>query len=249
MAYWEDIVNILSNGTNDRANFDIPGIGNIYAQLPPPEIKRAAAVQSNVNIQKSSLRINRIKESSSLQYSLSFKFDSLEKTIVKIYWGAKEIPVFDSLGNVSYRFIDKDAKPVEPWTFGPFENKINQDFKLSENYVIDTNLLKKIGMGWVSELNLLQTPVIFTEPNSSSSLEENIKKSNTDSGLLNSKHIVEESGSPLKVVVQKENAAKTRKDFQDPFHLVIKLEAVTAPGKQIDLINDGMFIHDRIKYL
>ena len=50
LAYWEDIVNILSvsnNDTNGRVNFDIPGIGNIYAQLPPPEIKRAAAVQSN----------------------------------------------------------------------------------------------------------------------------------------------------------------------------------------------------------
>lgn len=229
LAYWEDIVNVLSLSSNGTENgFEIPGIGNIYSQLPPAELKTTTAVQSNVNIQKTSLRINRIKSVATLRYSLSFKFDTLQRSVVKIYWGAKEVPLVDQSGNVSYRFVDKDARPVEPWIFGPFPNQLNQEFKLptNEEFAIDTLLLKNIGLTWVSELDLAQSPVIISDSHADSS--ERIVKRPT-----NSSRDVESDDAQIRVVVHKEshNESPVRaKQSHDAYHLVIKLETISPQG-------------------
>ncbi|KAJ3353265.1 hypothetical protein HDU91_005917 [Kappamyces sp. JEL0680] len=103
MAFWEDIVNVLSLGTGDVANAGLENVQEIYSQLPPAEMKTSPAIQSNVNIQKPTLRLSRLKESSRLQYGLSFKYDTLKETKIKIYWGAKELPT--RIGDeLSYRY-------------------------------------------------------------------------------------------------------------------------------------------------
>lgn len=227
LAYWEDIVNVLSLSSIGEGNgFEIPGIGNIYSQLPPAELKTATTVQSNVNIQKSSLRINRNKDAAVLRYLLSFKFDTLQKSLVKLYWGAKEVPVTDELGNISYRFVDKDTNPVEPWIFGPFPSKLNQEFKLPTNqeFAIDTLLLKKIGLDWGSKLGHPESQAIISNSNADS-LEHIVKMQVDGSGNLGSGSQV-----PISVVVQKESTIQAMKENQEPYHLVIKLEAISPQG-------------------
>ncbi len=103
MAFWEDIVHVLSLGADNSSGLSNQ-IQEMYSQLPAPEIKATPAIQSNVNLQKASLRLSRLKESSKLQFGLKFKYDTVKPTRIKLYWGAKELPIKDENGNLTYRF-------------------------------------------------------------------------------------------------------------------------------------------------
>ncbi|KAJ3302170.1 hypothetical protein HDV03_005276 [Kappamyces sp. JEL0829] len=222
MAFWEDIVNVLSLGTGDVANAGLENVQEIYSQLPPAEMKTSPAIQSNVNIQKPTLRLSRLKESSRLQYGLSFKYDTLKETKIKIYWGAKELPTRTG-DELSYSFVDKNGHAVEPWEFGPYQPGLNLHFTLPDDYTIDNALLKQVGIGWVSELDLLSSPVII-QPGTSD-IASPATSASTSSPLLSPTTpdtvVQVDAPSPRK---QKTAARAT----SDPYHLVIVLESVSS---------------------
>jgi hypothetical protein len=93
-------------------------------------------------------------------YDLSVRFDTTVETRIKIYWGAKE-RVLQKDEGVSYEFVDLKGQFVEPWTFGPFPAGMDQLFVVPDSHKIDIDLLNRINMGWVSELDLAKSPVLL----------------------------------------------------------------------------------------
>lgn len=145
-------------------------IDEIYAQLPPAQLKESTPIHSSLNLTKSSLRLKRNADSETLSYNLSFRFDTLVETRIKIYWGGKELPIKDYNLGTQYKIIDKHGQEAEPWVFGPFPPSIHQSFQLPSNaeFTIDNDLLKQVNIGWVSELDLLPSPIIVNSPTDAS---------------------------------------------------------------------------------
>jgi hypothetical protein len=152
-AFFEDIINVLSTSQTTSDTQQLQAFGDIYSQLPPAELKTCLTIQSKVNVQKSTITLSKIKESSSLSYKLSFRFDLLEPASISIYWGAKEKMITNQHGT-SYKYIDKEGNPAKEWKFGPFPAGLNQTFDLPEDYTIDQALLRSADMEWVTQLEI-----------------------------------------------------------------------------------------------
>jgi hypothetical protein len=116
-AFLEDIANILASGINPSDMQQLHGLGDIYASLPPAEIKSSISVQSSLNIPRSSIKLLKHRSQShdtptnSLEiredklYGLEFRYDSLCPCYIRLYWGSKEEYETDDKGNISYRYF------------------------------------------------------------------------------------------------------------------------------------------------
>lgn len=176
MAFWEDILNVLAVGGGNGGASQV--LGNVYSNIPPPEMKPCVTLKANLNLVKNSLRLTRVEETAGGAYQIGFKFDTLVDAYVKIYWGATERRRVDSNGKVTYEFVKGNREAI-PWLFGPFKAGMDQVFELPANCLINDSLLEQVNLNWISEMDLLATPQIVT-PNISSdplNMPENIIKS------------------------------------------------------------------------
>jgi hypothetical protein len=103
-AFMEDIVNSMAarNGIVDLQI--IRNLGDIYSQLPAPEMRKAITLKSTLNLQRGSLQLSKVNNETRLRYNLNFKFDSLVPCEIVLYWGAKESVFRDDDGRLNLKY-------------------------------------------------------------------------------------------------------------------------------------------------
>ncbi|OAJ37548.1 hypothetical protein BDEG_21558 [Batrachochytrium dendrobatidis JEL423] len=135
-AFWDEILNVLAGGPG-AAETELAGLQNMYNQLPPAELKRTTTLQAQVAIQKNTVRLIRVPNSSSNLHTLEFLYDSIAACQICLFWNARESYFTNDLGQTTIRFLGPSDTPVIPWTFGPFPAGLGQKFTLPIEYALD----------------------------------------------------------------------------------------------------------------
>nr|KAJ3417958.1 hypothetical protein HK105_000552 [Polyrhizophydium stewartii] len=135
-AFWDEILNVLAGGPG-AADAELAGLGNVYSQMPPAELKHTTTLQALVALQKNSVRIVPATDGPPGHYSLEFGFDSTAPCRVRLFWGAREVYSIGDDGETVMQFTACDGTPVLPWTFGPFEPGLGQRFVLPQELLFD----------------------------------------------------------------------------------------------------------------
>ena len=159
-----------------------------------------------------------------------YRFRLILQQKLQFYWGAKE-RVIHRENAVSYDFVDLSGQSVAPWVFGPFPAGMNQKFVLPDTQSIDNALLRKVNMGWVSELDLAKSPVLLGTDELLPASENNTTTLNTPNRPIDSVAVnIEE---PQKVEVRRP---------QEPYKLIIVIESTVNTPR-----SGGIFIIDKFR--
>jgi hypothetical protein len=229
-AFLEDIMNVLSTNQDSTDADQLQAFGDLYAQLPPAELKACQTIQSKVNLQKSTLRLSRVKDVQSLQYKLQFKFDLLESGYIRVLWGARE-RINTNQNGTTYTYVDKNGTLAKEWKFGPFSAGLNQVFELPDEFLIDEAILKTADMEWVTNMEL-ETPL---SPNMPLSPMHNLPVGNSEPGsptVLISSENPNPSESEA-VTVQIDPAVKSSSPVEPSLYNLIVIVELDNPSKVV----------------
>jgi hypothetical protein len=230
-AFLEDIMNVLSTNQDSTDVDQLQAFGDLYAQLPPAELKACQTIQSKVNLQKSTLRLSRVKEAQSLQYKLQFKFDLLESGYIRVLWGARE-RINSNPNGTTYTYVDKNGTLAKEWKFGPFPAGLNQVFELPNEFLIDAAILKIADMEWVTNMEL-ETPLSPSMPMSPAMENQPPEFSAPNDPVAMVTPSVEAPSNPESVTLQIDPAVKSSSAVEPTLYNLIVIVELEHSSKVV----------------